>query len=353
MCQKLKHAAHAHGPRDTRRAFVSSWIPAALLTRGALAQDQPPADMAERFRRMSEDAERKGLAQPFRGITANGRIERGLFEIHPTGVTTEPVRIAAENFIATLNPVQRSRTLYPVDDAEWRKWMNQHFYTRQGVSFQEMDGRQRDAAFGLLRAGLSAQGLELTRNIMRLNETLAELTSDHDFLGEWMYYITVMGKPSATDPWGWQLDGHHAIINYFVLGDQVVMTPHFMGSEPGRATSGKHQGAEVLQREQGEGVNLIQALPAERREGAILSCSKTGDNNLTEAFKDNVVRDYAGIRGSELSGPMRNRLLDLAQRYVANMDEGHARVKMDEVKRYLESTYFAWIGGTDASSVFY
>ncbi len=34
-----------------------------------------------------------------------------------------------------------------------------------------------------------------------------------------------MGQPSDTEPWGWQLDGHHVIINYFVLGDQVVMTP--------------------------------------------------------------------------------------------------------------------------------
>ena len=41
-----------------------------------------------------------------------------------------------------------------------------------------------------------------------------------------------MGTPSEKEPWGWQLDGHHLIINYFVLGDQVVMTPAFWGSEP-------------------------------------------------------------------------------------------------------------------------
>ena len=338
MCQKLKHAAHAHGPRDTRRAFVSSWIPAALLTRGALAQDQPPADMAERFRRMSEDAERKGLAQPFRGITANGRIERGLFEIHPTGVTTEPVRIAAENFIATLNPVQRSRTLYPVDDAEWRKWMNQHFYVRQGVSFEEMNGAQREKAFDLLRAGLSAKGLKLTRDIMRLNETLAELSNDHEFLGEWKYHITVMGKPSATDPWGWQLDGHHAIINYFVLGDQVVMTPYFAGSEPVIATSGKYKGTVILQDEQKNGLAMLRALNESQRKKAVLSFSKTGNNNLTEAFKDNVVLDYAGVRGSELTAAQRKQLVDLIAMYVDNMDDGHARVKMDEVRRHLDST---------------
>ena len=88
--------------------------------------------------------------------------------------------------------------MFAVDDPEWRKWMNQHFYVRQGVSFKEMTDTQRDAAFSLLQASLSARGLQLTRNIMQLNETLAELTNDHEFLGEWLYFITMMGKPSAT-----------------------------------------------------------------------------------------------------------------------------------------------------------
>ncbi len=85
--------------------------------------------------------------------------------------------------------------MFPVDDPEWRKWMNQHFYVRQGVSFAEMNEAQRRAAFGLLEAALSPRGMRLTRDIMRLNETLAELSGDHKFLGEWLYYITVMGKP--------------------------------------------------------------------------------------------------------------------------------------------------------------
>jgi hypothetical protein len=38
---------------------------------------------------------------------------------------------------------------------------------------------------------------------------------------------------------------------------------------------------------------------------------------------------------------------------VSNMDNGHARVKMDEVQKHLDSTYFAWIGGMEDSSVFY
>ena len=55
-------------------------------------------------------------------------------------------------------------------------------------------------AFGLLSESLSSKGVRLTRDIMRLNETLAELTGDHEFLGEWLYFITIIGKPSATEP---------------------------------------------------------------------------------------------------------------------------------------------------------
>ena len=276
-----------------------------------------------------------------------------MFEIGPSGVSTEPVRNAAEKFIGSLTNVQLARTMFPVDDSQWRRWMNQLVYVRQGISFQEMTDSQRDAAFGLLRASLSTKGFELTRNIMRLNETLAELTNDHDFLGEWLYYITVMGKPSASEPWGWQLDGHHAIINYFVLGDQVVMTPHFIGSEPVRARSGKYNGLEILQQEQNDALQMLQALPEEQRRKAIVTFSKTGNNNLAGAFKGNIVLHYAGVRATDLANPARRRLIDLVGLYVGNMDDGHARVKMDEINRHLQNTWFAWIGGTTADSVFY
>jgi len=316
-----------------------------------VSQNEP---LAERFRRMSIEAEKKGLAEPYKGISAKGDLETGLFKIRSTGVSTEAVRDAAEKFLNILTPEQRARTTFPVDDDEWRKWMNQHFYVRQGVSFLEMNEKQREAGFALLRAGLSAKGLKLTRDIMKLNETLGELNgNDFQQYGEFRYYITVMGKPSPTEPWGWQLDGHHAIINYFVLGDQVVMTPFFAGSEPVIAPSGKYKGLSVLQDEQDYGLAMIKGLDEPQRQKAILTFSKTGNNNLTEAFKDNVVLDYAGVRASELSKIQQKQLVDLIELYVDNMDDGHARVKMDEVRKYLDRTYFAWIGKTEQGSVFY
>jgi len=355
VCKKVHHHGHTHDKPGfaSRREFLASLAAAFVLTPWALGQEPTSADTAERFRRMSEDAEREGLATPFRGITTDGKVIPDLFKITPSGVFTEPVRIAAEKFISTLTNVQLARTLFPVDDPQWQKWMNQHFYVRQGISLGEMTEAQRDAAFGLMRASLSARGLQLTRDVMRLNETLAELSDDHVFKGEWLYNITILGKPSGTDPWGWQFSGHHAIINYFVLGDQVVMTPFFVGSEPVRATSGKYKGVVILQKEQNDGLEMVRALPEAQRKQAILSFSKTGNNNLTEAFKDNVNLAYAGLRTNELPDATRKRLRDLIDLYVGNMDDGHARVKMDEVDRHMQNTWFTWIGGTEADSAFY
>jgi hypothetical protein len=342
---------------------MNAFRSAALLACVALplaAQTPPPAAAPsgetrfQRFQRMSREAEKTGLAEPFRGITADGKVEAGLFALKSTGVSTAPVAAAAQAFLAALSPEQRAKTVYPVGDDEWRKWMNQHFYLRQGVSFLEMSPAQREAAFGLMRASLSARGLKLSQDIMKLNRTLGELNRD-DFeqYNEWLYHVTVMGEPSATKPWGWQVDGHHLIVNYFVLGDQVVMSPLFVGSEPVVAASGQFKGTVILQDEQNRGRDFLLTLDAAQRAKAVLGTTKTTNLALTEAFKDNVVIPYAGLPGRELNAAQRRDLLALIGLYVGNLADGHAKVKLDEVAAHLDRTHFSWVGGSDADSVYY
>ena len=306
------------------------------------------------FKERSQQFEKTGLADPFKGVTTDGTIRTGLFAIKSTGVSTEPVRKATAAFLAALTPEQRTKSSFGIEDDEWRKWMNQHFYVRQGVSFLEMTPAQRDLGFALLKSALSARGLKQTRDIMRLNETLGELNgNDFEQYGEFRYHLTVMGTPSATEPWGWQFDGHHAIINYFVLGDQVVMSPFFAGSEPVIATLGKYKGMAVLQDEQNRGLAFVNTLDGPQRARAILSEEKKGNNNLTEAWKDNATVPQAGIMAADLTDAQRKQLVDLIALYVGNMDDGHAKVKMSDVEKHLLSTSFAWIGKTDPGAVFY
>jgi hypothetical protein len=296
--------------------------------------------------------EAQALAEPFVGVTTDGNPVGGLYRIETTGVSTAPVRAAAEAFLATLTEEQRAMTQYPVDDDEWRKWQNVHRYDRQGMSRRAMNDAQNQAAFGLLQASLSATGYRKARDIMTLNGVLADLVDNHEEYGEDLYFFTVMGEPSDTDPWGWQLDGHHLVINYFVLGDQVVMTPTFMGSEPVAAESGPHAGLRVFGPEETRGLAMIRALSPEQQAAAIVSQEPIGQV-LTAAFRDNYELRYEGLRASEMDAVQRQTLLDLVREYVGNMDDGHAALRMAEIEEHLDDTWFVWMGGTGNDSVFY
>jgi hypothetical protein len=331
----------------------TSWLllAAALAVAAPLTLDaQPPGGGGGGFGRI----ETRALAEPFKGITTNGSVTPGLYSIRSTGVSTEPVVRAANAFIAALTEAQRGKTQYAVDDDEWRKWANVHRYPRQGISFDEMEPRQKAAVHALFAASLSAKGLKLSEDIMHLNETLAELNDDNfEEYGEGKYYLTVMGTPSAQEPWGWQVDGHHLIINYFVLGDQVVMTPSFWGSEPAVATAGKYAGTSIMDDEQEAGLEMLLALTAQQRERAVLEPKKTGNNIRAQLFSDNVVIDYAGVPVASFTASQKRQLLDLVSLYVGNLRDEHARVHLADVEARLDDTYFAWVGEANDDSVFY
>jgi hypothetical protein len=292
-------------------------------------------------------------AEPFKGITTDGIVIPGLFPIQKTGVSTHSIREAAEAFLDALNQEQRAKSLFPVDTIEWRKWSNIHpTLMRHGTALFEMSDAQRDRAFDLMRESLSIQGFETALDVMHLNETVLEMTGKLDEYGEDLYWLSIMGVPSSTEPWGWQIDGHHLIINYFMLGDQIVMTPTFLGSEPVHARSGKYAGRRVFKAEEEEGLAMIRALSGEQRSKAILAPEITGEV-FTSAFRDNIELKYAGIRYDELSNPQHDLLLGLVDLHVGRMRSDHARLKMTEVQRHLRDTYFCWMGGIEDDSVFY
>ncbi len=329
-----------------QRVVPASVLGVALVACAAAWSQPAGGPFAERAR--------QALAEPFVGMTLGGaEIEEGLFEVAPTGVSTEPMRQAALAFIAALDSEQRERLQFAVDDDEWRNWANIHRFPREGVSADEMTPAQRDAAYGLLEASLSTKGYETSRDVMRLNHHLAELVDNFDEYGEHLYWFTVFGEPSPTEPWGWQLDGHHLIVNYFVLGDQVVMTPTFIGSEPITATSGQYAGTRILEVEQDLAVELMASLEPEQRSAALLTPAKRRGENLAEMFQDNIDVPVEGLPATRLDAAQRERLLALVDAYVGNMDDGHAAVKMEEVRAHLDRTYFAWKGEVGPDAVFY
>lgn len=292
-------------------------------------------------------------AEPFKGITHNGSIIPDLFSLQGTGVSTRTIRDAAEAFLAALTPEQRSHTLFAIDTDQWRKWSNIHpTLMRHGTALFEMTDAQRDCAFALLRESLSQRGFEEALDLMHLNETVLEMTGRLPEYGEDLYWLTIMGMPSATEPWGWQWDGHHFIINYLVLGDQVVTTPTFLGAEPVHAKVGKYAGVRAFQGDEDRGLAMFRSLSEIQRLKAVIAPETAGED-FTTAFRDNLVLDYQGIRFGELSTAQHELLIALVGYHIGRTRDGHAQVKLDEVKRHLSDTYFCWMGSGAENGVFY
>ena len=297
----------------------------------------------------------KALKEPFKGVFSSNGKEENLFPIKSTGVATGPIAKAGKNFINSLSSPQRKKTVFPIQDDEWRRWSNvdHGIYERQRISLKEMNKKQRRLAFDLMQVSLSAKGLQLSKDIMKTDQTLHELNDNKPFFDEELYFFTFMGEPSKTEPWGWQIDGHHLVINYFVMGDQVVMTPTFMGGEPIITTSGKYKGNVIFQDEQNLGLKFVNSLTKEQQNEAIISSDKSGHNAKSEAFKDNIILDYQGLNASYLSDPQKTSLTHLIDQYILNIREEHAKVKMEEIMNHFNNTYFAWIGGIEEDAVFY
>jgi hypothetical protein len=311
-----------------------------------------PANLPERLQQMLEHAE-TAVTQPFKGITAYGEPVRGLFPIAATGVSTQPITDAARAFLAALGSDQKTRACFPVDGDVWRRWSNIHPYLmRHGVPLEELTPAQRERGLALLSSCLSERGFTTVRDVMRLNHFIGEVTGRWEEYGEWLYWLSVMGTPSASEPWGWQIDGHHLIVNCFVLGDQLVMTPSFLGSEPVTADSGQFAGIRVFGAEEAKGLALMRALTPEQQAQATLG-HELPVELFTAAFRDNFEMKYEGIRFDDLGRDQQEGLLDLLDVYVGRMRPGYAAVRMDEVRRHLSETWFAWMGSTGETSVFY
>ena len=328
----------------------------ALLFTGTavLSQSQYPSNLLEQKGSFSAGAAR-ALGHPFRGVATSAGIVEGLFPIKSTGVSTMPIRVAAESFLATLSTADLSRSHFAINDPEWRDWSNVDvgIFPRRGISLEDMNDSQKDAAWNLLAVALSAEGLEQTQNIMKTEQTLFELNGEPIRDGTEKYYFTMMGIPTADGPWGFQLDGHHLVVNYFVLGDQVIMTPAFWGGEPVVAEGGMFAGNTIMQEEQDTGLALMQSLNRSQQAMATIDPDKVRNNQVAAANQDNLTLDFEGIKGSELDSSQKLNLLNVIRSFVGALRDPHAVVTMDEIGQHIDDTYFAWVGGAEDDAIFY
>ena len=336
---------HSHGPKSARQRPP-------LRRRLPMPAYEPPARYSEFLQRMLARA-KESLGEEFRGITTDGIVRPGLFPVRKTGVSLAPILRAAGNFLATLDPRQQRQVSFDIESSAWRSWSNVHpFLMRHGLCLHELAPAQREAALALVSSALSVSGYETARNVMKLNEHACELTGLTEEYSEWYYWLSIFGAPSATEPWGWQFDGHHLIINCFILGDQLVLTPQFTGSEPVFAETGKYAGTNVFRAEESVGLAMMRGLSLEQQAKAIIDTRLPGEV-LAAAYNDNRRMPYEGIRYDDLTAAQKGVLRDLIGVYLNRMRAGHAEIHLEEAFDHLRETHFSWIGAHDDLGPFY
>jgi hypothetical protein len=290
---------------------------------------------------------------PYYGVTADGERIPDLYSINATGISTAGIKKAVEDFLNSLSIEQREICMFPIDHKEWRRWSNIDSYKRKGIGLPDLTEDQKELAFSILKESLSPKGFQKTQDIMKMEAYLAQLANDFEMLGPDLYWFTFMGIPSDTEPWGWQIDGHHLVINYFILGDQIVMTPAFMGSEPNYIAEGENTGTRTFENEEKLGLAFYHSLESEQRKTATLFNRKDYNYNQAASFDDNAIVPYSGLNVIALDETQMNLLQELISEYIGNIKEGHAEVRMDEILEHMDHTYFAWIGGSDENDAFY
>jgi Protein of unknown function (DUF3500) len=308
----------------------------------------------------------KLAAALFQGLSTDGHVQAGLFSLAPQDAPTPAMVEAVNALLDILTPAQRAAMSLPVDSRLWRHWQNTELYVEHhGLRLDEVDASLRQAVMAVLRASLSHKGYDIARGVMQLNRFLGDLVGGPAVLGEWAYIFCLFGAPSESEPWGWQLSGHHLCLSCFVVGRQMVLTPCFLGAEPNYADAGPFAGTRLFEDEERSGLALMRSLSASQQAQAIVAHAMVGgdlppgrrhfaDNlHLGGAFQDNRIVPYEGLRASALSARQQRDLLDLVAAYIAPLPSGPRDARLTEVERHLADTHFCWIGGFAETSPFY
>jgi len=269
-----------------------------------------------------------------------------------SGTPTAAIVAAAEKFLGALDDAQRGKLVFDFkDDAQRRRWSNlpTPIFKRTGLRMGDLTKPQRDAALAVLEAALSPQGYAKVLQIIDADEILKN-SSGETMFGRDQYYISFLGPPSTAESWMIQFGGHHLGLNITLVGERRTLAPSHTGAQPAiYELEGKT--VRPLGRESDRAFALLSSLNEGQRKQAILSFQIR--DLVLGPGRDGQTIQPEGIKGSGLSEKQGQMLLDLASEWTGIMPEAVAKAKMDEMKKNIAETWFAWSGPTEKGSAAY
>lgn len=285
--------------------------------------------------------------------------------------STKTLIESTNKFLSTLNADEMKKTVYDFKDSLRYKWTNLPvgLVPRPGIQYGSLSDKSRMAFHRVLSAMLSSQGYLKTTSIMQLDDILNSLYQQsfdegkidqktlkrmQDF--KWAhgnYYISIWGKPEAKAAWGINFGGHHMALSLTTDGDNVSMSPYFVGTDPSEVKFGKYSGFRVLSKEEDYGFMLINALTDAQKTVAILKQAVPKDI-ITSPQANQRITSYYGIAAGQFDELQKTFLKLLIEEYTHNFEHQKAHQLTEKIiKSGIEKIYFAWVGSLEKDKPHY
>ena len=245
------------------------------------------------------------------------------YELPPRSDDESLTQIAktVTRFLRSVPNEEMSRTSYCVGDREMYSWTNVPGLRPGGVRMGNLSEASQKRVWEALRSMLSEQGFAKVELVATDIERASGVGTTSD------YTVAVFGNPLVDSAWGFQFDGHHLALNFLVYGNDLILAPMFLGSEP-LSVDGKTP----LQNEIRLGRQLFEALTAEQRELATVQglvrknvFAGSGSGHIDQNRDlDLSVFDNVGLAIGDLSESQLEVLKQLVKEYLFNLSQPFA-----------------------------
>jgi len=256
----------------------------------------------------------------------------------------QDMRKAAENWLHASSNLT-AKAVFPFQSGERTNW-NFVPMSRLGASLGEMTEGQKELTRKLLRSALSAHGYLQASTIVSLELVLREIEGS-DFRDPGRYFLSIFGKPSDRETWGWRFEGHHLSLNFVIVdGQRVTVAPSFFGSNPAdSAKAGKV--TRPLAGEEDLARALVKTFTPEQSSIAVFA-QEAPREIITGTRRTIPLLEPAGIGYSSLSAGQQASLRELVGVYVNRYRRELAREDLARIEKAgWTNVSFAWAGGQE------
>ena len=262
---------------------------------------------------------------------------------------------AANAFIRSLTPDQRSEIMFEINDTSREIW---HFlplasFDRFGLALSELNEAQDALVYELINSALSDEGYSKATQIMSLESILKELENNSPTRDPQQYHISIYGKPAKQGIWSWGFSGHHLSLHFTIVDGVIASTPTFMGTNPAEVRSGAKKGLRVLEAEEDLAFDLLRSLSPDQLKDAII-LENSPREIFTAAESKVEPLDQVGVSFGDMNSTQQSILRSLVEEYLSTMPDEIQERRQDKIEmKGWNSIFFAWAGTKDRSGGHY